>query len=316
MLAAPATTASWVVCSVTSRRIHASSASLPQRSLSLFQRRCNYTSSLNVPRHVRKLFCVQVKVPDGVSTEQGEEDEACELVNGVDLLIGEGKDTIHAYLLKAVKNNNGSGVLLLSDVFGFEDSATRDFAYRVACNGYNVLVPDLFRGNPWRKDQPRSEFNKWLQTQIPLRVSKDIDLCTKWLIDEFKSAGISEKLGLIGFCFGGGRLIETLARDTNSNFATGVCFYGTRMDPSLCKPIQVPVLFISGDEDPLCPVSVLEEMERNIKGAKVAVYRGRGHGFAHRPESQEEDKDAEDAFVVTRTWLQEKLLASVARSVV
>ncbi|BAS94145.1 Os05g0429500, partial [Oryza sativa Japonica Group] len=43
---------------------------------------------------------------------------------------------VRAYLLKAVKNNNGTGVLLLSDVFGFEDSATRDFAYRVACHGY------------------------------------------------------------------------------------------------------------------------------------------------------------------------------------
>ncbi|KAJ4758428.1 alpha/beta-Hydrolases superfamily protein [Rhynchospora pubera] len=245
MLAAPATTHSGVVSSVASLRIHAFTASLPQRSLSLFQRRRNYASSLSAPRHVRKLFCVQIKVPDGVNIEQGEEDETCELVNGVDLLIGEGEDTIHAYLLKAVKNNNGSGVLLLSDVFGFEDSA-RDFAYRVACNGYNVLVPDLFRGIPWRKDQPRSEIDKWLQTQIPLRVSTDIDLCTKWLIDEFKSAGISEKLGLIGFCFGGGRLIETLARDTNSNFATGVCFYGTKMDPLLCNQIQVPVLFISG----------------------------------------------------------------------
>jgi carboxymethylenebutenolidase len=92
-----------------------------------------------VPRDVSKLFCAQIKVPGGLSSEQ-EGDEACELVNGVDLLIGEGEDTIHAYLLKAVKNNNGSGVLLLSDIFGFEDSSTRDFAYRVACNGYKCVL--------------------------------------------------------------------------------------------------------------------------------------------------------------------------------
>lgn len=64
------------------------------------------------------------------------EDEACELVNGVELVIGEDDNAISAYLCKAVKNNNGTGILLLSDIFGFEDSATRDFAYRVACNGY------------------------------------------------------------------------------------------------------------------------------------------------------------------------------------
>lgn len=88
------------------------------------------------------------------------------------------------------------------------------------------------------------------------------------------------------------------------------------MDPSWSNQIQVPVLFISGDKDPLCPVNVLEEMERNIKGTKLVVYSGRGHGFAHRPESQEEDKDAEDAFGVARNWLHEKLLASAVQSVV
>ncbi|KAK1365743.1 hypothetical protein POM88_041304 [Heracleum sosnowskyi] len=43
-----------------------------------------------------------------------------------------------------VKNNNGTGILLLSDIFGFEDSSTRDFAYRVACNGYKLQIFYLF----------------------------------------------------------------------------------------------------------------------------------------------------------------------------
>lgn len=64
--------------------------------------------------------------------DDGEEEEACELVNGTEVSV----DGVEGYLLTAVKNNNGTGLLLLSDVFGFQDSATRDFAYRVACNGY------------------------------------------------------------------------------------------------------------------------------------------------------------------------------------
>lgn len=79
----------------------------------------------------------QVKLEDdGIE----DDDEACELVSGVELSIGEGADTIDAYLFKAVKNNNGIGLLLLSDVFGFLDSSTRDFAYRVACNGYKYAI--------------------------------------------------------------------------------------------------------------------------------------------------------------------------------
>lgn len=67
-------------------------------------------------------------------------DEACELVYGVELSIGDGDDNIQAHLFKAVKNNNETGLLLLSDIFGFEDAATRDFAYRVACNGYKYVM--------------------------------------------------------------------------------------------------------------------------------------------------------------------------------
>ena len=93
---------------------------------------------MNIQKPVRgatgwKISSGLLKVEDGIN------DEACELVNGVELSLGEGDDIISAYLLKAVKNNNGTGILLLSDIFGFEDSFTRDFAYRVACGGYKYV---------------------------------------------------------------------------------------------------------------------------------------------------------------------------------
>ncbi|BAS94144.1 Os05g0429500, partial [Oryza sativa Japonica Group] len=207
--------------------------------------------------------------------------------------------------------NNGTGVLLLSDVFGFEDSATRDFAYRVACHGYNVLVPDLFRGSPWKKAE-KDGFDAWLAGHAPERVSGDIDACTNWLVDEFTAAGVSRKLGIIGFCYGGGRLVETLARDGGGGggaYSAGVCFYGSRMDASLAPRLAAPVLFVCGDGDPLCGVETVRALEARARGARAAVYAGRGHGFAHRPQSLEDDGDAEDAFALMRGWLHDHLLA-------
>ncbi|KAI4332141.1 hypothetical protein L6164_017074 [Bauhinia variegata] len=264
--------------------------------------------SLNLRRSVQdtaqwKISCSLLKVEDGIN------DEACELVNGMELSLGEGDDTISAYLLKAVKNNNGTGILLLSDIFGFEDSFTRDFAYRVACNGYNVLVPDLFRGNPWAKDRPKTGFEEWIARQDPEAIAKVTSTCTKWMVDEFMAAGISKKLGIIGFCFGGGRVLEVLARDQGVSFGTGVSFYGTRMNNLATSDIEVPVLFILGDNDPLCPVSQVQNIEKRIgKGSKAVIFQGRGHGFAHRPESPEEDMDAEQAFIIMRDWLYDSLL--------
>ncbi|XP_061340674.1 uncharacterized protein LOC133287133 isoform X2 [Gastrolobium bilobum] len=249
---------------------------LPTSASSLyfcFQKKCN----LNLQKSVQdaadsKISCSLLNVEDVTN------DEACELVNGVELSLGEGDDNIRAYLFTAVKNNNGTGILLLSDIFGFEDSFTRDFAYRVACNGYNILVPDLFRGNSWTKDQPKTAFEQWIARQNPERIAKDITTWTTWLVDEFMAAGISKKLGIIGFCFGGGRVLEVLAQD-------------------------------QGDNDPLCAVSEIENIRKKIDGpSKVVIFPGRGHGFAHRPGSPEDDVDAEQAFVIMRDWLCDHLV--------
>lgn len=78
-------------------------------------------------RNKWRVSCRQVKIE-----EESINDEACELVNGTELTIG----LTRAQLFTAVKNNNATGILLLSDILGFQDSATTDFAYRLACNGY------------------------------------------------------------------------------------------------------------------------------------------------------------------------------------
>ncbi|TXG53418.1 hypothetical protein EZV62_022587 [Acer yangbiense] len=270
------------------------------------QRKSNINSQRLFTRNTAcSVSCSLVQVEDGLN------DEACELVNGVELSIGEGNDSIQAYLCTAVKNNNETGVLVLSDNFGFEDSSTRDFAYRVACNGYNVLVPDLFRGDPWGKDRPKTMFEQWMAGQDSQRVAKDIATATEWMVNEFMAAGISKKLGIIGFCFGGGRVIEVLARDQGTRFGIGVSFYGTRIDQSLASDIKVPVLFISGDNDPLCQVSIIKDIEKRIgRGSRTDIFEGRGHAFAHRPGSPEEDADAEQAFTIMRNWLHDGLVVN------
>ncbi|PIN12506.1 putative hydrolase related to dienelactone hydrolase [Handroanthus impetiginosus] len=246
--------------------------------------------------------CSQVKVEDSIN------DEACELVSGSELTIGDEAEGIRACLFQAVKNNNGTGILLLSDIFGFEDSSTRDFAYRVACNGYNVLVPDLFDGNSWTNDRPNALLEQWITKHNPERISETIFASAKWMINEFATVGISKKLGIIGFCHGGGRVLDILAQDKDVLFGSAVSFYGTRINPSTASNIKVPLLLITGENDALCPISILEDITQRNKELKMVVFRGRGHGFAHRPQTPEEDADAEDAFMIMRNWLHDGLL--------
>lgn len=269
----------------------------PKNTIDLWsKRKQEYTASKF------KVKCSQVKVDKTII------DEACELVNGTELTIEDQGDVIPAHLFTAVKNNNATGILLLSDIFGFQDSATTDFAYRVACNGYNVLVPDLFRGDSWGKDRPGDLLQEWIAKQKPEYMARAIFASAKWMTDELAAAGVSRKLGIIGFCFGGGRVIDILAQDKDAYFGSGVSFYGTRIESSVASKIKVPLLLITGDDDELCPITTLEDLTKNNEESKMVVFRGRGHGFAHRPQTAEDDADAEEAFMIMRNWLHDGLL--------
>lgn len=170
-------------------------------------------------------------------------------------------------------------------------------------------MPDLFRSNPWSKDRPQVQYEEWRANQDLNRVAEDIATATKWMVDEFMAEESSTKLGVIGFCFGGSRVLEVLARDHDSVFGTGVSFYGANIDSSVVRNVKVPVLLVAGDNDPLCPVDKLNEIGDTVgKSSKVVVFKGRGHGFVHRPESAGEDADAEEAFTIMRNWLHNKLL--------
>ncbi|KAL7086358.1 hypothetical protein ACP275_14G334200 [Erythranthe tilingii] len=258
-----------------------------------------HTSSSS--KNKNKLKSVIVSCSSQLKIE--EEEETCELVNGTELTIGE---NLRAHLFTAVKNNNATGILLLSDIFGFEDSSTTDFAYRLACNGYNVLVPDLFNGDSWTKDRPLEE---WITKHSPENIAKTVSASAQWMLDEFAQLGISNKFGIIGFCYGGGRVIDILAQDKGL-FGCGVSFYGTRIDSSVAAQINVPLLLITGGNDPLCPISVLEDITNSNEELKMVVFKERGHGFAHRPQTPEEDADAEEAFIIMRNWLSDGLLVN------
>ncbi|CAL5358510.1 unnamed protein product [Camellia sinensis] len=114
-------------------------------------------------------------------------------------------------------------------------------------------------------------------------------------MDEFVAAGISKKLGIIGLCFGGGQLIDALAQDGGACFGIGVSFYGTRIDPSVVANIKVLVLFIVGDNDPSCPVSICSNPDPTLPSEPLSTKdyrRTRQNGDLERADCDEKDQAA------------------------
>ena len=159
---------------------------------------------------------------------------------------------------------------------------------------------------------PKDEYESWRKLHSDERVASDIDVATNYLLEHViqdKAPPGHGKVALLGFCFGGGRLVETLARDSAREFTTAVMFYGTRFDVSQASEIGVPILIIAGDSDPLCTVETVEALHEKIEGSKVVVYPGRGHAFAHHPHSVDDDEAAELAFSEMKKWLNHHLLS-------
>ena len=101
-------------------------------------------------------------------------------------------------------------VLLLPDVYGWEDADVRNAADRIAANcGCAVAVPDLFRGDAWPRgrDPSGAAYEAWRARHPPSRVAGDVEAAAAAAAETFAA----HSLALVGFCFGGGRVIEALA---------------------------------------------------------------------------------------------------------
>ncbi len=61
-------------------------------------------------------------------------------------------------------------VVLLTDVFGWDDSFSRNAADEIAeiCDAI-VVVPDMFRKRPWTQEQPEDEYEAWRDSHDPVR---------------------------------------------------------------------------------------------------------------------------------------------------
>lgn len=89
-----------------------------------------------------------------------------------------------------------------------------------------TVVPDLFRGDAWPSGKAMDDsFEVWRARHAYERVHSDI----RCAVAAFRELGFGKPLGLIGFCFGGGRLMSEISLVAKGvNPAVAAAFYPTR----------------------------------------------------------------------------------------
>ncbi|CAM9152380.1 unnamed protein product [Choristocarpus tenellus] len=206
------------------------------------------------------------------------------------------------------KRKQKHAVVILSDVYGWEDPRMRSAVDKVAdvCNVV-ALLPDMFRGRPWDPQRSDDEYEDWRASHDPETISSDIRACVNFARTEFSPSS----LGLVGFCFGGGKALEEAAKGLVKPDAVAV-FYPTRYNlsaivPKLCCPLaaffaEKDVLDGASEEDAIALKEALDENEK-VPDFMVRIFKGQHHGFAHRPQ-KEDREDAEDAMLLATSWLE------------
>jgi carboxymethylenebutenolidase len=183
-----------------------------------------------------------------------------------------------------------------------------DVARRLAVENFMAFAPDGLTsvgGYPGNDDQGGQLFGKVDRAKM----AEDLYAAAVWLKSRPDSTG---KLGVTGFCFGGG-IANALAVRMGSDLAAAVPFYGGGPMAADVPKIKAAVLVHHGSEDARL-VAAWPEYEAALKAAGVKyeghIYPGAVHGFNNDATPERYNKAAADeAWQRTIDWFNKYVRA-------
>jgi dienelactone hydrolase len=174
-------------------------------------------------------------------------------------------------------------VLMAPDWMGINDN-NLGIAKLLAGGRYVFFVADMYGRNVRPKDAGEANKVSGAVGGDPALARARINKAADVLIEEAGKLGLIEsgKVGAIGFCFGGGNVLE-LAR-SGREVGGVVSFHGslTTKDPGAGK-VKARVLVLHGADDPFVPKAARDTLEKELAEAKVdysiVAYGGAVHSF-------------------------------------
>lgn len=191
--------------------------------------------------------------------------------------IKRGTDSIRAYVAYPERKTKAPAIIVIHEIYGLTKWEPT-VADRFAKNGFVAVVPDLlssrFGPSPADADSGRA-----LIGQLePDGITADLDATYAYV--NALPAVMKDRIGTIGFCWGGG---ESFRYATNNpNLRAVVVCYGPAPDSATMKRINAPVLGIYGENDARITQAlpaVSAAMQKAGKTFTQEVYPGTGHGF-------------------------------------
>ncbi|GMP76942.1 hypothetical protein CsSME_00033400 [Camellia sinensis var. sinensis] len=194
-------------------------------------------------------------------------------------------------------------ILLISDVFGYEAPNLRKLANKVAAEGFLVVVPDFFYGEPFNLNNPNMDRESWRKAHGVDKGFED----AKPVISALRSKGVTS-IGAAGFCWGGVVVVK-LAR-TDEIQAAVVLHPGCITEDEI-KEVKCPISILGAEIDQVSPPEQLKQFGE-ILSAKpgidsfVKIFPGVSHGWSVRYDIGNESavKSAEESHGDMLSWFK------------
>jgi len=186
------------------------------------------------------------------------------------------------------------GLIVIQEWWGLNDNV-RAMARRFAGEGYVALAVDLYEGKI-AEDSDTAYATMKAAMERPERLVANLRQAHAYLRE---TAG-APKIGVVGWCFGGGWSLQT-ALELGDGIDAAVVYYGqTTDDPERLAKLSAPLLGLFGGRDRGIPVDGVRAMERALtelgKPATIVVYDDADHAFANPSGQRYDEAAATDAW--------------------
>lgn len=183
--------------------------------------------------------------------------------------------TAHGYLATP-DNGTGPGLIVIQEWWGLTDHIA-DICDRFSRQGYVALAPDLYGG---RTTHDAAEAGEMMSSLPEADAARDLGGAVDFLLGHDAVTG--SKVGVTGFCMGGGFVVQ-LAAQQGDKIGAAVPFYGVLQSQPDFGAITAPVLGHYAETDDFAPPAKALEMGAAIReaggDASINVYGGTKHAF-------------------------------------
>ena len=210
-----------------------------------------------------------------------------------------------SYFARPRSGAAAGGVLVIHENRGLV-AHIKDVVRRVATAGFSAVAVDLLsrQGGAGTLSDPAA-YAATLSKQEPTTMVSDVQQA----LSALSAAGAGDRLGITGFCFGGGMTWNALAAGTQVKAA--VPFYGpppANLAGLATTPAAVFAVYAERDTR---ITSSKDQIEQQLRRAghpyRITVYSGVDHAFHNDTGPRYNATQAEAAWVATIEWFQRYL---------